>query len=91
MKITFKYAIDFIKERLGDILSGFIFWLPIFIIILVGTFILTNLEDFGRNLLIIFIPREFIQPGFGAVLGVILLMLTGIILKNTAIADWLSG
>jgi len=86
-----KYIIDFIKERLGDILSGFVFWLPISIIVLVSSFLFTNLEDFGRNLLVLFIPEEFIHPGFGAILGIIVFMLTGIILKNTAIVDWLSG
>jgi hypothetical protein len=86
-----KYIIDFIKERLGEILSGFVFWLPISIIILVSSFLFTNLEDFGRNLLVLFIPEEFIHPGFGAILGIIVFLLTGIILKNTSIADWLSS
>ena len=86
-----KYIIDFIKERLGDILSGFVFWLPISIIILVSSFLFSNLEDFGRSLLVLFIAEEFIHPGFGAILGIIVFMLTGIILKNTAIADWLSN
>jgi len=86
-----KSIIDFIKERLGDILSGFVFWLPISIIALVSSFLFTNLEDFGRSLLFIFVPEEFIHPGFGAILGIIIFMLTGIILKNTPIADWLSS
>jgi hypothetical protein len=86
-----KYIIDFIKERLGDILSGFVFWLPISIIVLVSSFLFTNLEDFGRSLLVLFIAEEFIHPGFGAILGIIVFMLTGIILKNTPIADWLSS
>ena len=86
-----KYIIDFIKERLGDILSGFVFWLPISIVILVGSFLFTNLEDFGRNLLVLFIPEGSIHSGFGTILGIIVFMLTGIILKNTGIADWLSS
>jgi hypothetical protein len=76
---------------LGDILSGFVFWLPISITILVISFLYTTLEDFGRSFLVLFIPKEFIHPGFGAILGIIVFLLTGIILKNTAIADWLSS
>ena len=86
-----KYIVDFIKERLGDILSGFAFWLPISITILVISFLYTTFEDFGRSFLVLFIPEEFTYPGFGAILGIIVLMLTGIILKKTAIADWLSS
>ena len=86
-----EYTIGFIKERLGDILSGFVFWLPISIIILVGSFLFNNLEDFGRGLLNIFIPEESIHPGFGAIVGIIILMVTGILLKKTTVADWLAS
>ena len=85
-----KYIINFIKERLGDILSGFVFWLPISILILVSSFLFTNLEDFGRRLLVLFIVEESIHPGFGAILGILVFLLTGIILRNTAVGDWLS-
>jgi len=86
-----KSIIDFIKERLGDILSGFVFWLPISIIGLVSSILFTNLEDFGRSLLGVFIAEEFIHPGFGAIIGILVFMLTGIILKHTPIADLLSS
>ena len=74
-----RYIISFIKERLGDTLSGFVFWLPISIIVLVSRFLFTNLEDFGRNLLVLFVPEKSVHPGFGAILGIIVFMLKVII------------
>lgn len=84
------YVLTFIKDRLGDILSGFVFWLPIGIIILVGSYIYSNLEDLGKSFLIFLLPEKLVHPGFGIILWVIVFLLTGIILKNTAIGNILS-
>jgi Na+/citrate or Na+/malate symporter len=49
-----------------------------------------NLEDLGKSLLIFFLPEELIHPGFGIILWIIVFLLTGIILKTTAIGHFLS-
>jgi len=84
------YIFTFIKDRLGDILSGFVFWLPIGIIILVGSYIYSNLEDLGRSFLLFLLPEKLINPGFGIILWIIVFLLTGIILKNTPAGNILS-
>lgn len=84
------YIFTFIKDRLGDILSGFVFWLPIGIIILVGSYIYSNLEDLGGSFLLFLLPEKLINPGFGIILWIIVFLLTGIILKNTPAGNILS-
>jgi len=84
------YIFTFIKDRLGDTLSGFVFWLPIGIIFLVGSYIYSNLEDLGRSFLLFLLPENLINPGFGIILWIIVFLLTGIILKNTPAGNILS-
>jgi len=72
---------NFIKHQIGFLISGFVFWLPIAVIILIIVFLFNNLEDFGRNLLLLYVPERFIFPGFGIVLGVLFIYFTGMILK----------
>lgn len=84
------YIFTFIKDRLGDMLSGFVVWLPIGIIILVGSYIYSNLEDLGKSFLLFLLPEKSINPGFGITLWIIVFLLTGIILKNTQVGNILS-
>jgi len=84
------YVLTFIKARLGDILSGFVFWLPIAIIVLAGSYIYSNLEDLGKSFLIFLLPEKLVHPGFGIILWIIVFLLTGIILKNTPVGNILS-
>jgi len=90
VKNLFVYIFNFIKARTGDVLSGFVFWLPIGITILVGSYIYDNLEGLGEGFLAFFLPEKFVYPGFGILLWIIVFLLTGAILRNTAIGDYLS-
>jgi len=56
----------------------------------VGSFIYDNLEGLGEGFLVFFLPEKFIYPGFGILLWIIVFLLTGAILRNTAIGDYLS-
>ena len=86
-----KTFLEFIKERLGDILSGLVFWLPIGIIILIGNYIYSNLENLGQEFLAFFLADKFIHPGFGILLWILVFLFSGLLLKNTPIGDLLSG
>jgi hypothetical protein len=89
-KNLLEHVLTFIKDRLGDLLSGLVFWLPIGIIILIGSYIYSSLEDLGISFLGFFLPEKFVHPGFGLILWIIVFLLTGVILRNTAIGDLLS-
>jgi len=88
--IIIKPFFGFIGERLGDILSGIVFWLPIGIIVLIGSYFFTNLEDFGQKFLSFFLADEIFFPGLGVVLWIIIFLVTGLLLKNTKVGDYLS-
>lgn len=80
----------FLKNQFGLLLSGFAFWLPIIIIILVIIYLFSNLEDIGRRILLIYVPENLVFSGLGIVFGVLIMYLSGIILKQTKIRRLLS-
>ncbi len=79
-----------IKNLVGDWLAGLVFWLPVLIIIFISRFIFGTIEELGRELLTHFLNKETIYPGLGALLGIIIFYLTGVILKRTPIGNFLS-
>ncbi len=70
---------------------GLIFWLPIAIGIAVGSYILGDLEKSGKNLLDFILPDRFLYPGLGILLWVIILFVTGIILRLTVVGKLLAA
>ena len=86
-----KTSLGFIKERLGDILSGLVFWLPIGVIVLIASYFFSNLEEFGQRCLAFFLADEFVYPGLGIALWILIFLFTGFLLKNTRVGDFLSG
>jgi len=50
-KKVMEYILNFIKGRFGDLLAGFVFWLPIGVIVLIVSYIYGNLEDLGATFL----------------------------------------
>ena len=81
----------FVKHQLGFFLYGFIFWLPIAIVVLVGVYIFGDLEHYGHTFLDFFIPDRFVYTGLGIVLWLLIFFLTGVLLKATTVGDFFSG
>jgi len=75
----------FVKNQLTFLLFGFVFWLPIAVLVYIIVFLFTNVEDVGRKFLLLFIPEQFIYAGFGIVLGILIVYLTGVVLKVTKV------
>lgn len=82
---------NFIKHQLGYLLLGLIFWLPIAIAVAVGSYILGDLEQSGKNLLDFILPDRFLYPGLGILLWVIILFVTGIVLRLTVVGKLLAA
>jgi len=80
----------FIKNVFGDLLAGLTFWFPIWVVILVLGFIFGNLENWGGKAIRLMLPDQHVYPGFGILLALIIIYLSGIILKKTALGDFLS-
>jgi len=80
----------FIKNQFAFLLFGFVFWFPILILILIVIFLFNNVEDVGSKFLLLFLPEQYLHPGFGVVFSILLVYLTGIILKFSRIKKLLS-
>jgi len=75
--------ISFVKNQLTFLLYGFVFWLPIAVLIYIIVFLFNNVEDLGKKFLLLFLPEQFVYAGFGIVLGIIIVYLSGIVFKLT--------
>jgi len=74
-----------VKNQLTYLLFGFVFWLPIAVLIYIIVFLFNNVEDIGRKFLLLFLPEQFLFAGFGIVLGILIVYFSGIILKLTKV------
>jgi uncharacterized membrane protein len=83
-------VIRFFKNQLTFLLFGFVFWLPIAVLIYIIVFLFTNVEDIGRKFLLLFLPEQFLFAGFGIVLGLLIVYFSGIILKLTKVGRFFS-
>lgn len=82
--------IRFLKSQIGFIISGFAFWLPIIVLILVVIFLLNNLEQIGRRILLLYFPENWIFAGFGVIFGVLIMYFSGMILKLSRVRRFFS-
>jgi len=78
-------VIRFVKNQLTFLLFGFVFWLPIAVLIYIIVFLFSNAEDIGRKLLLLLLPEQFYFAGFGIVLGILIVYFSGIVLKSTRV------
>jgi hypothetical protein len=79
-----------IRHQIGFLLYGLAFWLPIAIMVFVLTIMFSYVEDLGRRVFLTFFPERFFYGGFGFVLGLLVVYISGIILKLTRIRGFLS-
>jgi hypothetical protein len=70
-----------IKTQLTFLLFGFVFWLPVAVLAYIIYFLFSNIEEIGGDFLNLFIPEQFVYTGFGILLGIIIIYLTGVVLK----------
>ena len=78
-------VIRFAKKQITFLLFGFVFWLPIAVLIYIIVFLFNNVEDIGRKFLLLFLPEQFLFAGFGIVLGLLIVYFSGIVLKLTKV------
>ncbi len=75
----------FIKRQFTILFRGFVFWFPIIVFMLILVFLFNNIEDYGKRILLVFLPDRYYHPGFGIVFGIIIIYISGILLKSTKI------
>jgi len=82
--------VKYVKNLFGYFLTGFAFWLPIWVVVFVLSFVFGSIEDTGERLLSLLLPKTSIYPGFGVLLGLIIFCLTGLLLRKTSVGNSLS-
>jgi uncharacterized membrane protein len=81
---------NFLRNQIRYLLAGFILWLPIGIIVIVGYYLFGTLEGVGEDFLGLFLQDRFVYPGLGIALWIMVFLLTGLALKKTRVGYLLS-
>jgi uncharacterized membrane protein len=80
----------FLKNQFTFLFYGFVFWLPIGVLIVILVFLFSNFENIGSKILQVFIPARYMHYGFGIVFGILIVYVSGIVLKLTRVRGMLA-
>jgi uncharacterized membrane protein len=80
----------FFKNQISNLLYGFVFWLPIILVLLIAVYIFANVENFGKNIINSLLPSWTIYPGTVSLICLIMFFITGLIMHKTRINKFLS-
>ncbi|MGI2335825.1 MAG: hypothetical protein ACRKGH_04165 [Dehalogenimonas sp.] len=64
-------------------LYGIIFWIPLILVIYLTVFVAGNAENVGRMILSLAVPEQYLIFGMGLILFLLIVYLTGLLLKMT--------
>ena len=78
------------KDQITFLIYGFVFWLPLTLVIYIMVVLLGNIESIGRNILGLAVPERYLYFGFGIILFILVVYLTGVVLKLTKLGKLLS-
>ncbi len=78
------------KRQFTFILYGFIFWLPVVLVIYIGVLLFSSAEKTGRMILGVAVADEYLYAGLGIILCILILYFSGMLLKLTKLGKVLS-
>jgi uncharacterized membrane protein len=81
---------EFIKKQSTFIIYGLVFWLPVALVAYIAVLLLGNVEKVGRMILGIIVPDKYLYAGFGIILFILIVYISGILLKTTSLGKVLS-
>jgi uncharacterized membrane protein len=79
-----------LKRQFTFLIYGFVFWLPVVLVLYILFLVLSNGENIGRTILLKLLPENFVYPGFGVILVLLIVYFSGFILKATRVGRILS-
>jgi uncharacterized membrane protein len=80
----------FATSQLTILLYGLVFWLPVAIIVYILFILLSDIERLGRSILLAALPDDLVHTGYGIALFIVIVYLSGVVLKLTGIRRALS-
>jgi uncharacterized membrane protein len=79
-----------IKRQFTFLIYGFVFWLPVLLVIYIAVLLFGNAEKIGRMILGVAIPDQYLYFGFGFILCLLVIYFSGMLLKLTTLGKVLS-
>ena len=81
---------ELFKKQFTFILYGFVFWLPVILVVYIAILLFSNGEKVGRMILGVVVPDKFLFVGLGFILCILIIYLSGMLLKLTKVGKILS-
>jgi len=78
------------KRQFTFILYGFVFWLPVTLVIYIAVLLFSNAEKIGRMILGVAVADKYLYSGFGIILCILIVYFSGMLLKLTRLGKVLS-
>jgi uncharacterized membrane protein len=79
-----------LKGQLSILIYGFVFWLPLVVVIYVMVVMFGGIDKLGKDILLLGFSENAIHTGMGFLLFIIIVYLTGILFKLKRVKGWLS-
>jgi uncharacterized membrane protein len=79
-----------IQKQFTFMLYGFVFWLPVILVIYIAALLFSNGEKIGRMILGVAVPNRYLYTGLGVILCILIVYFSGMLLKLTKIGKVLS-
>ena len=80
----------FFTRLMTFLLYGFVFWLPLLLVIYIGFLLFGNTEKIGRAILGVVVADTYLYAGFGTILCLLIVCISGVALKLTRVGKLLS-
>ena len=82
--------IGLLKKLLTFIIYGLDFWLPVILVVYIAVFLINNAEKIGKMILGVAVPDRYLYYGLGIALCVLIIFVSGMLLKLTRVGKVLS-
>jgi uncharacterized membrane protein len=82
--------LKFWKSQSTFFIYGIVFWLPVILVIYISVLLFSNADHIGKMILGAVVPDKYLFFGVGAILCVLIVFLTGMVLKLTKLGKVLS-
>ena len=79
-----------LKKQSTFIIYGLVFWLPVILVIYIAVLLFSNAENIGKMILGVAVPDKYLYSGFGVILCILIVYISGMLLKLTKLGKVLS-
>jgi uncharacterized membrane protein len=76
-----------LKRQSTFLIYGFVFWLPVILVIYIAVLLFSNAEKVGRMILGVAVPDQFLFAGFGVIFCILIVYFSGMLLKLTKLGN----